>query len=220
MKKSGSKSSSKGIMNVLPMDKKLFVQRRRVIKALYSAKEILSMDLPRIEVRIAAFDKSNTAGICFLGKNSIAISERCSDWPEAKLTAVVWHELAHAYFNAKHDDNCPLMHPSYSDHPEEALIKALLRVKGSTRRTESDALKQDCSPLMDSVFAIKFTQSGVKGCPVCSQQHSRLPGGNKGPYERALLKQTISNALIPSQSSGTCRQSLFRRKPTSIYHLR
>ena len=118
---------------ILEMNDTLFVQRKRVMTMLYEAREILQMDLPRIKVRIVEFEKRKddyVLGRCYIDKNFITISKEMTEWSDDYLRAVVWHELGHAYFNAKHDEKCPLMHPHMVD------------LKKSSRAVLATALKK------------------------------------------------------------------------------
>jgi len=120
-------------VKVIKMSDDLFVQRRRVMQTLYEAHKVLNMDLPRIKVRIVDFEKETLVlGKCFINKNYITISRELKNWDEDLLRHVVWHELAHAYFNAKHDDKCPLMNPvTRSGKSRAILAKALRRCAGN-----------------------------------------------------------------------------------------
>lgn len=101
-------------MKILPMTDKLFAHRRRVIAMLYEARDLLKMELPRIKVRIVDFENDRTLGLCFIDKDYITISQDLVNWNDTFLREIVWHELAHAYFNAKHDEKCILMRPTRS----------------------------------------------------------------------------------------------------------
>lgn len=107
----------------------VFLQRRRVMGMLYEAHKILKIDLPRIKVRLVDFEKEHlTLGKCFINKNFIVVSKEVVTWDDDFLRHVVWHELAHAYFNAKHDERCPLMSPVIKKAcKREILAKALKR---------------------------------------------------------------------------------------------
>lgn len=126
---------------ILEMNDALFVQRRRVINMLYDARKVIGKELPRIKVRIAEYEKrkgEKVLGRCFIDKDYITISGECSDWSDDYLRQVVWHELGHAYWNAKHDEKCPLMHPYQNETvPRSVLVKALKKIAGT--KTE-DAL--------------------------------------------------------------------------------
>lgn len=131
-------------MKILPIDDKLRKQRERVIKALYEAKKVLNMDLPWVKVRIVEFEKSSTLGLCFIDKNYITISKDLENWSEDYLKLVVWHELAHAYFNAPHDKTCPLMHPFAQKGVKLAeLTKALLKVKNRSLKSKKPLKNQE-----------------------------------------------------------------------------
>jgi len=115
-------------MKVLEMTPELFKFRRRVIKLLYEARDVLGMELPRIKVRIVKYGahKKNTMGTCFIDKNFITIADVMVTESENILRQVVWHELAHAYFKAPHVDGCPLMNATLIRTATKAqLTKAL-----------------------------------------------------------------------------------------------
>ena len=114
-------------MKIIKMNDDLFLQRRRVMTMLYDAHKVLNVDLPRIKVRLVDFEKEmHVLGKCFINKNYITISKEIVNWDENFLRHVVWHELAHAYFNAKHDEKCPLMNPIVNTgRNRDILIRAL-----------------------------------------------------------------------------------------------
>lgn len=117
----------------------LFIQRRRVMDMLYEAREVLKMDLPRIKIRIVDFEKNtNTLGMCFIDKNYITISKDIGSWNEDYLRHIVWHELAHAYFSAEHDVNCPLMHPVANVGQKRAILVKALRNQSKKNSIESN----------------------------------------------------------------------------------
>jgi len=104
-------------MKILGMGEELHAFRKRIMTLLYEARLVAGMELPWIKVRIVEYDKpedSRTLGKCFIDKNYITISVELMSWDENDLRHIVWHELGHAYFNAKHDESCPLMHPLFS----------------------------------------------------------------------------------------------------------
>ena len=118
-------------MKILKMTKDLFTQRQRVMDMLYDARNILNTKLPYIKVRIVDFEEQDKVlGKCFIDKDYITISKDLISWNDDYLREVVWHELAHAYFNAKHDEVCPLMAPKLSNaHSREVLVEALKTYK-------------------------------------------------------------------------------------------
>jgi hypothetical protein len=122
-------------MRVLEMTNSLFRQRRRVIEMLYEARDIIGKPLPRIKVRIVDFQKEgHVLGRCFIDRDYITISKELADWSDTLLRHVVWHELGHAYFSAKHNDKCPLMAPSVTTGaPREELAKALKKLSKGGR---------------------------------------------------------------------------------------
>ena len=134
---------------VIPMSDTLFIQRRRVITMLYEARSVLGMELPRIKVRIVEFEKRDNEkvlGRCFIDKDYITISKEMVNWSDDFLRSVVWHELGHAYFNAKHDLTCPLMHPHCNEVKTKAtLIKALKKI--SQRRNHEEDITDVTPPI-------------------------------------------------------------------------
>jgi hypothetical protein len=123
---------------ILEMNDLLFIQRKRVIAILYEARSILKMNLPRIKVRIVEFEKRKNEivlGRCFINKDYITISKDITNWSDDFLRSVVWHELAHAFFNAQHDETCPLMHPTQLDLsvPSSVLAQVLKKLATNSR---------------------------------------------------------------------------------------
>jgi len=118
------------VKSVLKMDDALFKQRRRIIEMLYDAKKVLGIDLPRVQIRIVEMANGEVSGISFVGKNSIVISHEIADWTEQELLRTVWHELGHAWFNASHDESCPLMsaYRPPGGVPRAKLVPALRRI--------------------------------------------------------------------------------------------
>ena len=128
-------------MKILNMTPELFKFRKRIIKLLYEAREVLGTELPRIKVRIVEFTKENTLGMCFIDKDYITISLKMAPESENVLRQVVWHELAHAYFKAPHKAGCPLMNPSLIRTATKAqLVKALKGVRGEREKISLQVL--------------------------------------------------------------------------------
>lgn len=118
-------------MKILKMDDRLFAQRRRVMGMLYEARKVIGADLPRIKVRIVDFgtNKENLLGLAYIERDYITISHKLTGWSDEALRHVVWHELGHAYFSAKHDEKCPLMAPKLNEPGKrEVLAKALRKL--------------------------------------------------------------------------------------------
>jgi hypothetical protein len=85
--------------------------RRKVIDIIYSLKKH-GVTLPRIEVRIT-HSHSTILGMGTMNDSQcIWITEEAVNMAEDLLVHVVCHEIGHAVFKLKHDDNCPLMAPS------------------------------------------------------------------------------------------------------------
>jgi len=93
----------------IKLDAKGFEQRKRIMSMVYDARKLLGVELPWIKVRIVTMGQGheNALGLCYIEKNHIAICESSSEWSDNRLRLVVWHELAHAYFNAKHVAGSP-----------------------------------------------------------------------------------------------------------------
>jgi hypothetical protein len=99
-------------IKVLKMSDDLFKHRRRVMGFLYEARKAAGIELPRVMVRIVEFpEHPSVAGVSIVNKNEIHIALASLSMTDDQLRLVVWHELAHAYFDAKHNENCLLMHP-------------------------------------------------------------------------------------------------------------
>ncbi len=108
-----------------PMTPAMYKQRRRVIKFINEAKEIVG-EMPRVEVRIVTFHKADVTplGVAIMEDiYAILIDwKRIADMDDDKLRFVVWHELVHSWFDYSHvedyDDEeikealSPLMHKS------------------------------------------------------------------------------------------------------------
>lgn len=108
----------------------VFAQRRKIMELIYEAREIIGGDLPYIKIQIVEYiNETDTLGTCYLNKDHVVISKECAKWSKPILRWVVWHELGHAYFNARHDEECPLMKPriSLSDTPQKAVLARVLK---------------------------------------------------------------------------------------------
>lgn len=133
----------KTTLKVLAMNDNLFIQRRRVINALYFTRDCFNKQLPYIKVRIVDYtDKANakykTLGLCFINKDYITISSDLIKWNDDKLNTIVSHELIHAYIgeissdtDKYHNEKCPLMKSTYTRALSTTEIKTIL--KGYTR---------------------------------------------------------------------------------------
>lgn len=100
-----AKRYSNGKTNNLKMNDAIYKLRRQVIDYIYEAKEVV--ELPRITVRITDNHKT-MLGCATLEKDILWITERAINegWD---LRSIVYHEIAHAVFGTKHDENCRLM---------------------------------------------------------------------------------------------------------------
>lgn len=136
-------NKTKKTTQILKISNDVFTQRKRVIKMLYEAREILGIDLPRIKVRIAKYEElkdKKILGRCFINQNYITISEDMSNWTDDYLRGVVWHELGHAYFNAQHDDKCPLM-SAYCNEAQDRNNLIIAFKKLASKFKTNDCLK-------------------------------------------------------------------------------
>jgi hypothetical protein len=113
------------------MNAEVYALRRRVIALVYAAKGLVP-NLPRVEVRITE-DGGNTLGVARMGKNVVWITESAITRDDVGLRALVFHELLHAVYATKHDDACPLMHPSSTTKIPAALCDKLF-VKHASKK--------------------------------------------------------------------------------------
>ena len=109
------------------MDDEVYKLRRQVIEYIYEAKEVV--DLPRITVRITE-NHATMLGCARLYKNILWITQRAIS--NYNLRAIVYHEIAHAVFGAKHNEKCPLMKPVHfesdkmtKNEAQQALLKTI-----------------------------------------------------------------------------------------------
>jgi len=115
------------------MNSDVYQLRRKVIELIYSFKK--SVDLPRIEVRITnngTGKNEHTLGCGTMDKTTVIwIPERTVGMDAETLRHVVAHEIGHAVFKLKHNDNCPLMAPVL-DAPAtmEQIVKCFKKAKG------------------------------------------------------------------------------------------
>jgi extradiol dioxygenase family protein len=109
-------SSHKGMQNK-KMNENTYKERRIVMNHLYTLKNHVrkqGMDIPRINVRICERTKYNSPlGVGRANDTTIwiPIDYFQNTRYEKHLLFVVAHEILHAAYNIKHDDNCPLMCP-------------------------------------------------------------------------------------------------------------
>lgn len=93
----------------LEMNDKTYALRRMVMGLVYEAKKLYP-EMPRIEVRIVE-KVGNVLGTANLNAKTKHISimhDTVTDNYDV-LRHVVFHELVHTVFNARHDESCPLM---------------------------------------------------------------------------------------------------------------
>ena len=92
------------------MNDAVYKLRRQVIELIYEAKRG-GVRLRRIEVRIGEQRSKyiNVLGCAKMNGNKMWITKDAIDLGTDTLRNVVFHEIAHAVFNTKHDEKCPLM---------------------------------------------------------------------------------------------------------------
>lgn len=87
-----------------------YTVRRRVIDVLYEVnRELQSLGferLPRIDVRVVK--KADYAGMAYIGRNIIHITEKATDYNSLNFRFVVWHEIVHG-LGWGHVEGCYLM---------------------------------------------------------------------------------------------------------------
>ena len=142
---------------VLDSDKAVSDQRKRVIKAIYEAQEILGGKLPWIQIRIAEHSQTNKLGCSYNGKQFITISDKVDSWDDVKLRHVVWHELVHAYFDYGHNDKCPLMKPTIGKESLPTLRTALTRYRSLIKSKPSIEPGELHRRLLDSINGLENT---------------------------------------------------------------
>jgi hypothetical protein len=95
----------------LKMNDQVFADRRRVMGFVYEAKKLFP-EMPRIEVRITEREEVGENLVLF-GRASLRVKHisitKDAIGNEDKLRHVVFHELCHTLFMARHDEKCPLM---------------------------------------------------------------------------------------------------------------
>jgi len=92
----------------LKMNDDTYKLRRQVINIIYDAKKMV-FGIPRITVRITENHKS-MLGCAKIKGNILWITKRAiKDYTPTQLRAIVYHEILHAVYGIKHNENCPLM---------------------------------------------------------------------------------------------------------------
>lgn len=107
---SGYKSlpSGKGYGKNKQMNDKTYALRRKVMNIIYDFKKVVDMN--RVNVRIIEENsgcQKHVVGVA--QKNIIYIPASTINRGDLYLRNVVYHELGHAMFNLRHDENCKLM---------------------------------------------------------------------------------------------------------------
>lgn len=95
-------------MKNLAMNDKTYKLRRKVMALLYDAKKLVN--LPRINIRITGPNTNNPSVIGTGGSTTIWIPERSVHLSTNDLRYIVYHEICHTVFNARHT-NSGLMKP-------------------------------------------------------------------------------------------------------------
>lgn len=106
-------------------DESYFEKRREVMAIIYELKR--SVELPRIEVKIAKSSDGKCAGLGWTDeRHTIAIADTLSG---KELFIVTLHELVHTVFKFKgHDERCPLMCSVIdASHTKEVYMEAFLK---------------------------------------------------------------------------------------------
>ena len=111
--------TTKNLKN-LKMDSETYKLRRQVMKYIYEAKEVC--DLPRVDVRITDNYKT-VLGRGRFSRKIIWIPRKGLDDKRYDLRKIVYHELAHAAYNAPHDKSDRLMKPVYDYRKDKKLTK-------------------------------------------------------------------------------------------------
>jgi valyl-tRNA synthetase len=99
------------MLKKMEMSKEVYRLRRKVIDLIREAKELVPT-MPRITVRITD-NHVTTLARATMKRNYIEVSERAINSSSFDLRTIVFHELVHAIWGIKHDENCPLMKPIY-----------------------------------------------------------------------------------------------------------
>lgn len=94
----------------LAMNPDVYSLRRKVMSLIYEAGTVVN--LPRLTVRITDNDVT-MLGCARMGGNIIWMTESAINGGY-DIRAIVYHEIAHAVFNAGHDASSPLMKPTFS----------------------------------------------------------------------------------------------------------
>jgi len=112
--------------NNYKMNDEVYQLRRRVIELIYEVKKTIK-DLPRIDVRVGeSVNCKNMLGLAEVGNCKIWITEKAINKGTDYLRHVVYHEIAHAVYGARHNPKCPLMSPKLSQPADyDTLIKCL-----------------------------------------------------------------------------------------------
>ena len=123
------------------MNPETYKLRRAAIDYIYRAKNIFrqaGVEMPRIDIRITDLKdpKSDVLGTARLGAKVIWIPATTIGEMNI-LQQVVYHELLHAIYGIKHDENCPLMGSTVDDTltPEQSdslLLKYIEKFKGKS----------------------------------------------------------------------------------------
>jgi len=107
------KNMSCGYAKNKKMNSDVYKKRREVIKYIYEAKKLLGDAFRRIDVRITEKMPNNYLGVGRNNHDIIWIPETTViEYNGSKLRHIVFHEIAHTLFAARHHRKSYLMHPS------------------------------------------------------------------------------------------------------------
>lgn len=115
----------------LAMNDDTYALRRKVISLIYEALHVTGGKnvLPRVEVRVTE-DSGRILGKATLDSTAKHISIMASvinAGNEALLRHVVFHELVHTWFDARHNEKCPLMASVVTQPVDKELACILLK---------------------------------------------------------------------------------------------
>jgi hypothetical protein len=101
----------------LAMNPDTYKLRRRVIDMIYEAKTLIP-DLPRINVRIFESTDQKRLGVANIRPGEYVVwvsADAVKNKSDDVLRHIVYHELAHTVYDARHDEQCEMMKPTVHD---------------------------------------------------------------------------------------------------------
>ena len=110
------------------MNDETYALRRVVMGYIYEAKALLGDKFKRVDVRITDCSEACVMGTARMGGCIIWIPASTIKDPALVIRHVVFHELAHAVFNAEHNSRCPLMRPVIGNTTKAQQDKALVKI--------------------------------------------------------------------------------------------